>query len=98
VGDLVRSGAVSAGAATSFLNDASYADSAMRELVTAALAYDAPVDDAESEVEQLLALDDEELSEAIGAEGSDGAAAVTPVSQAPARLRVAGRSGTRKWD
>lgn len=69
VGALLHDKALDPKAATSFLNDASYADAAMRELVAAALAYYAEADRAVAEVEGLLALDEEEIGEAAVAPG-----------------------------
>jgi phosphate:Na+ symporter len=66
VGALLREKALAPTAATSFLNDASYADAAMRELVAAALSYYAEEDRAVAEVEGLLALDEDEIREAAG--------------------------------
>jgi len=59
--DLIRNGEISAQAATSFLNDSSYAYSAMRELVEAARHYYVEKDSAVAAVEQLIAMDDEEV-------------------------------------
>jgi phosphate:Na+ symporter len=64
VGALLHDRSLDPAAATSFLNDASYADAAMRELIAAALAYYAEEDRAVAEVEGLLALDEEEIGEA----------------------------------
>ena len=61
VDDLIRSGGLSARAATSFLNDSGYAYGAMRELIEAARSYYIERDDAMAEVERLLSLDEEEL-------------------------------------
>ena len=60
---LIRDKRISATAATSFLNDSNYAYSAMRDLLEAARAYYVETEDAMSEVERILTLDDEELSE-----------------------------------
>ncbi|WP_050931837.1 Na/Pi cotransporter family protein [Aestuariivita boseongensis] len=60
---LIRSGELSATAATSFLNDSAYAYSAMRGLIEAARSYYVERDSAMAEVEKLLALDEEELAE-----------------------------------
>lgn len=61
---LIRSGELSAVAATSFLNDSGYAYGAMRQLIEAARAYYIERDSAMAEVERLLALDEEEIGEA----------------------------------
>ena len=60
---LIRSGDLSATAATSFLNDSGYAYSAMRDLIEAARSYYVERDSAMAEVEKLLALDEDELDE-----------------------------------
>ncbi|MFC3612799.1 Na/Pi cotransporter family protein [Lutimaribacter marinistellae] len=60
---LIRSGGLSATAATSFLNDAGYAHSAMRDLIDAARGYYRERDDAIAEVEQILSLEEDELIE-----------------------------------
>ena len=95
VGALLREKAISPTAATSFLNDASYADAAMRELVAAALAYYAEEDRAVAEVEGLLALDEDEIREAASraAPISDGAA--TEVSQKAPNVEPGTGSGSR---
>jgi len=61
---LIRKGALNATAATSFLNDSGYAYDAMRDMIEAARGYYIERDSAMAEVESLLSLDDEELSEA----------------------------------
>ncbi|MDE9449239.1 Na/Pi cotransporter family protein [Aliiroseovarius sp. Z3] len=58
---LIRQHELEASVATSFLNDSSYAYSAMRDLLGAARAYYIERDDAMAEVERILALDDDEL-------------------------------------
>jgi phosphate:Na+ symporter len=65
VDTLIRKGALNATAATSFMNDSGYAYGAMRDLIEAARTYYIEPDSAMAEVEQLLSLDDEELSEAV---------------------------------
>lgn len=62
---LIRKGEMNAAAATSFMNDSSYAYSAMRDLIEAARGYYVERDSALAEVEGLLSLDEEELREAI---------------------------------
>ncbi|WP_417274361.1 Na/Pi cotransporter family protein [Celeribacter halophilus] len=62
---LIRKGALNATAATSFMNDSSYAYGAMRDLIEAARNYYIERESAMAEVERLLALDEEELSEAV---------------------------------
>lgn len=59
--ELIRTGQISAQAATSFLNDSSYAYSAMRELIEAARRYYVEKDSAVAEVEQIIAMDDDEV-------------------------------------
>ncbi|MCK0138509.1 Na/Pi symporter [Aliiroseovarius sp. F47248L] len=58
---LIRQRELNASVATSFLNDSSYAYSAMRDLLGAARAYYIEREDAMAEVEHILALDDDEL-------------------------------------
>ncbi len=68
---LIREGALSPAAATSFLNDSSYAYGAMRQLIEAARAYYIERDSAMAEVERLLALDEDEFNESeIGSTGT----------------------------
>jgi phosphate:Na+ symporter len=62
---LIRKRALNANAATSFMNDSGYAYGAMRDLIEAARSYYIERDSAMAEVEQLLSLDDDELSEAV---------------------------------
>jgi phosphate:Na+ symporter len=62
---LIRSGKLRPAAATSFMNDSSYAYSAMRDLIEAARNYYFEQGNPMAEVEQLLSLDEEELDEAI---------------------------------
>jgi len=62
---LIRDQQLDAAMATSFLNDSNYAYSAMRDLLGAARAYYIETEDAMAEVERLLALEDEELSELV---------------------------------
>ena len=64
---LIRGGALTPAAATSFLNDSAYAYAAMRLLVRAARSYYIAPDGATAEVERLLALEDDELAETLGA-------------------------------
>ena len=64
---LIRDGKISADSATSFLNDSNYAYGAMRELIEAARGFYVERDSAVAEVEQLIAMDDDEL-EAYAAE------------------------------
>lgn len=61
IGGLIRDGKISADAATSFLNDSNYAYGAMRELIEAACTYYVERDGAVAEVEQIIAMDDDEL-------------------------------------
>ena len=60
---LIRARKIDAKMATSFLNDSNYAYGAMRDLLGAARAYYIETEDAMAEVERILALEDEELSE-----------------------------------
>jgi phosphate:Na+ symporter len=62
---LIRKGALTANAATSFMNDSGYAYGAMRDLIEAARSYYIERESAMAEVERLLSLDEEELSEAV---------------------------------
>ena len=71
VGALIRQGALDPEAATSFLNDCSYADAAMRELLDAARGCHDEQDRGVAEVEGLLALDDEEIDEAAAPPAPD---------------------------
>ncbi len=61
IGELIRGKKISAEAATSFLNDSNYAYGAMRELIEAARGYYVERDSAVAEVEQIIAMDDDEL-------------------------------------
>ncbi len=58
--DLIRSDKMSAEVATSFLNDSNYAYDAVRELIEAARSFYAERDSALAEVEQILAIDEDE--------------------------------------
>lgn len=62
---LIRNQELQAIAATSFLNDSNYAYSAIRDLLGAARAYYIEKEDAMAEVERILALEDEELTELL---------------------------------
>ena len=62
---LIRSRELSPAAATSFMNDSSYAYGAMRDLIDAARSFYIERDSAMAEVERLLSLDEEELDEAM---------------------------------
>lgn len=62
---LIRDRELDPGVATSFLNDSGYAYDAMRDLLGAARAYYIETQDAMAEVERILALEDEELSEIL---------------------------------
>jgi phosphate:Na+ symporter len=61
---LIRDRRLDATKATSFLNDSNYAYSMMRDLLGAARAYYIETEDAMAEVERILSLEDDELSEA----------------------------------
>lgn len=58
---LIRAGGLSPVAATSFLNDSGYGYAAMRELIEAARVFYREQEGAMAEVEDLLALSDEEI-------------------------------------
>ncbi|TRD22993.1 Na/Pi cotransporter family protein [Palleronia caenipelagi] len=58
---LIRTQALGANAATSFLNDSSYAYAAMRDLLAAARSFYIEADGAMAEVERILSLEEEEL-------------------------------------
>ncbi|WP_295317650.1 Na/Pi symporter [Roseobacter sp.] len=62
---LIRTGQLNPTAATSFMNDAGYAYDAMRDLIEAARSYYLESDTAMAEVERILALDEDELDEAL---------------------------------
>jgi phosphate:Na+ symporter len=62
---LIRKRALSATAATSFMNDSGYAYGAMRDLIEAARSYYIERESAMAEVERLLSLDEEELNEMV---------------------------------
>ena len=62
---LIRGQELEASVATSFLNDSSYAYAAMRDLLGAARAFYIETEDAMSEIERILALEDEELSDMV---------------------------------
>ena len=69
----IRSEDLSPAAATSFLNDAGYAYSAMRDLIDAARSYYIERDSAMAEVERLLSFDEEELDDPfVGSESGPG--------------------------
>ncbi|MFP7673939.1 Na/Pi cotransporter family protein [Marivita sp. S0852] len=76
---LIRAGDLSPAAATSFMNDSTYAYSAMRQLIEAARRYYIERDSSMAEVERLLALDPDEFDEAVQ---QDEAPAGTDVPQA----------------
>ena len=61
IGQLIRDGEINANVATSFLNDSSYAYGAMRELIEAARSYYVADDSAIAEIEQILAMDEDDL-------------------------------------
>jgi len=65
VDTLIRKGRLDANAATSFLNDSGYAYNAMRDLLDVARAYYIESDRAVAEVEEILALDADEVDELI---------------------------------
>ncbi|MCR9139299.1 MAG: Na/Pi symporter [Alphaproteobacteria bacterium] len=59
--DLIVDGRITAQAATSFLNDSSYAYDAMRELIEAARNFYVEKDTAIAEIENIIAMDEDEL-------------------------------------
>lgn len=81
VEELIRIGELEARAATSFLNDSNYAYEAMRDLLGAARAYYIETENAMAEVERILALDEEEVSDLVDREeaaSADGVEAQGP--------------------
>ena len=58
---LIRDGRISAAAATSFLNDSSYAYGAMRELIEAGRSYYVAADGAVAEVEKIIESEEEDI-------------------------------------
>jgi phosphate:Na+ symporter len=64
---LIRARKIDAKMATSFLNDSNYAYSAMRDLLGAARAYYIETEDAMAEVERILEVEDDELSDLVAA-------------------------------
>jgi len=73
---LIRKEKLTAGAATSFLNDSRYAYTAMRELTEAARNFFTERDSAMAEVERLLSLDEEELNDGLTAQAGTPAPGV----------------------
>ena len=75
---LIRDRRLDAAKATSFLNDSDYAYSLMRDLLGAARAYYIESEEAMAEVEHILSLEDDEVSEAtLDASSSSGAGPVS---------------------
>lgn len=68
---LIRKGTLNATAATSFMNDSGYAYGAMRDLIEAARSYYIEREGPMAEVERLLELDEDELSEAVRDHATD---------------------------
>ncbi len=68
---LLQQRTLSAGQATSFLNDSGYAVEAMRALLDAAERIYPPDNPAMAELEKLLALDDDDDEPAMAAQGGD---------------------------
>ena len=62
---LIREQQLDATTATSFLNDSDYAYGAMRDLLGAAQMFYIDTEDAVAEVERILALEDEEVSDMV---------------------------------
>ncbi|MDA3858468.1 MAG: Na/Pi symporter [Roseovarius sp.] len=83
---LIRERHLSASMATSFLNDSSYAYSAMRDLLDAARAYYIDTEDAMAEVERILTLDEDEVQD-MAVEGPKA-------PPEPARARQGSRNET----
>ena len=81
VDHLIRDHHLSASMATSFLNDSSYAYSAMRDLLDAARAYYIDTEDAMAEVERILTLDEDDLQDLA----KDTPKSSTKAPRAPAR-------------
>jgi phosphate:Na+ symporter len=69
---LIRDHKISASVATSFLNDSGYAYAAMRDLLEAARTYYIDADDAMAEVERILSLEDEEVTNVPGGKNATG--------------------------
>ncbi|MBV2358552.1 Na/Pi symporter [Thalassococcus sp. CAU 1522] len=67
---LIRTGGLTADAATSFLNDSAYAYEAMRALIEAARSVYIERDSAMAEVERLLTLEEDELHEDMTISGT----------------------------
>lgn len=65
VDTLIRNGSLDANAATSFLNDSGYAYTAMRDLLDAARGYFIESDPSMAEIEQILALDEDEVDQVV---------------------------------
>lgn len=63
---LIRSKDLTPTSATSFLNDSGYAYAAMRQLISAARRFYIESDPAVAEVENLIALDDDEIADVLG--------------------------------
>jgi len=74
---LIRSGELSAVAATSFMNDSGYAYGAMRDLIKVARSYYIERDSAMAELENLLSLDEDERDEVMSDPESRAGAHVT---------------------
>ncbi len=70
---LIRDQSLDAAAATSYLNDSSYAYSAMRNLIQAARSYYVETESAMVEVERILALDEDEISDIVAEDTSSPA-------------------------
>jgi phosphate:Na+ symporter len=104
VGALIREGKLDPSAATSFLNDASYAGAAMAELLASARAYFAEPDRAVAEVEELLALDEEEIGAAVGQASPRArdaramAETETELSQSAPRIDRDEKAEPQRWD
>ena len=75
---LIRDQSLNAAAATSYLNDSSYAYSAMRNLIQAARSFHVETESAMAEVERILALDEDDISEIVGEETSSSEHGYSP--------------------
>jgi phosphate:Na+ symporter len=62
---MIRNNSISATDATSFMNDSSYAYNAMRDLIGAARAYYIETESAMAEVERILTLEEDEVSDIV---------------------------------
>jgi len=75
---LIRDQSLDAAAATSYLNDSSYAYSAMRNLIQAARSFHVETESAMAEVERILALDEDDINDIVGEETSSSEHGYSP--------------------